>query len=273
MIGSVAELWRYPVKSMMGERLQEVNVTERGCVGDRAYALVDRETGKVGTAKNPRKWPDLFECHASFVQDPVDGADMPPVEIRLPDGRVTRSDAGDAASIISQALGREVTLEKAAQWSNGRGSAHSEAYWPDEVEGLSKTGVTEFTLPKGTFFDGAFFHLLTTATLDELSAHHPAGRFEAPRFRPNMVVNTPSEMTGFIEDGWIGRSIRLGPEVRLRVIRPCSRCVMTTLPQRALPRDLDILRTIVRANDAHLGVYATVERPGIVRMDDRLSFD
>src|SRR5947209_14354581 len=108
---SVVSLWRYPVKSMMGEELNATEVTERGLLGDRAYALVDRADGKVATAKNPRKWPRLFECRATFIEPARAAAKVPPVRIALPDGTTVTSDQGDLNQILSQALNREVTLD------------------------------------------------------------------------------------------------------------------------------------------------------------------
>jgi uncharacterized protein YcbX len=67
-VGSVVSLWQYPVKSMMGEELNATVVTDRGLLGDRAYALVDHSDGKVATAKNPRKWPRLFDFRATFIE-------------------------------------------------------------------------------------------------------------------------------------------------------------------------------------------------------------
>src|SRR6266850_4060784 len=111
--GSVASLWRYPVKSMQGEELTASEVTERGLLGDRAYALVDRSDGKAATAKNPRKWPHLFDFRASFVEPPRAGAELPPVRIVLPDGSTIRSDQRDLNQILSKALNREVTFRSA----------------------------------------------------------------------------------------------------------------------------------------------------------------
>src|SRR5437867_12060646 len=92
-LGSIGSLWRYPVKSMTGEELNAVEVTERGLRGDRAYALVDRADGKVASAKNPRKWPSLFDFRATFIEPPSRGANLPPVRIVLPDGStVSRSE-------------------------------------------------------------------------------------------------------------------------------------------------------------------------------------
>ena len=137
------------------------------------------------------------------------------------------------------------------------------------MEGLGfREAVTDFALPVGTFFDCTPVHLLTTATLDHLRELYPPGRFEVPRFRPNIVVQTIGDMKGFVEDTWIGHTLAIGDEVRLGITGPCSRCVMTTLPQGDLPNDPDILRTVAKHNQVHVGVYATVLQGGIIRRDD-----
>src|SRR5262249_25651578 len=106
-------------------------------------------------------------------------------------------------------------------------------------------------------------------TLDRLHALYPEGRFEAPRFRPNIVVAADADEQGFVENGWIGRTLAIGDDVRLRIIGPCGRCVMTTLAQGDLPKDPGILRTAAQSNEANVGVYADVERGGTVcRGDD-----
>ena len=92
-VGSVAELWRFPVKSMLGERLDRVDLTERGVFGDRAYALVDVDTGKVVSAKSLRVFPDLLGCRAAFVEAPQLGRDLPPVRITFYDGPSLISDS------------------------------------------------------------------------------------------------------------------------------------------------------------------------------------
>src|SRR5437763_538456 len=112
-LGSVVSLWRYPVKSMMGEELNAAVVTERGLLGDRAYALVDSSDGKVASAKNPRKWPRLFDFRAAFVDTPRPGAKVPPVRVTLPDGAAVTGEQGDVNQVLSRALGREVTLDAA----------------------------------------------------------------------------------------------------------------------------------------------------------------
>lgn len=266
--GSVAALWRYPVKSMQGEEVNATFVTERGLFGDRAYALLDAADGKTVTAKNPKKWPTMFAFRAAFAEPVAGPSDVPPVWITLPDGAMLDSRRADLDATLSQALGRAVTFE-----SQPPDVPHLDEYWPDEgdVPGLphSDTVTDENTL-EGTFFDLAIIHVLSTATIDRLREIYPAGRWEARRFRPNIIVNTPPEQTGFVENGWIGKTLAFGDEVRLEITGPCPRCVMTTLPQADLPKDPGILRAAVQHNDGGVGVYARVVQGGTIRRGDTI---
>ena len=267
-LGSVVSLWRYPVKSMMGEELNATEVTDRGLLGDRAYAVVDTSDGKAATVKNPRKWPRLFDFRATFVEPARPAAKLPPVRIALPDGTTVTSDQDDLNQILSKALNRRVTF-RAGQ----RGAVNAEEYWPD-MEGLDhRDTVTDFTLPEGTFFDVAMVHLLTTATLDRLRELYPEGRFEVRRFRPNIVVKPASGEKGFAENAWVGHTLAIGTAVRLNIISPCGRCVMTTLAQGDLPRDPGILRTAAQHNQLNVGVYAAVVRGGTIRRGDSVRLE
>ncbi len=259
--GSVVSLWRYPVKSMLGEELNAAEVGERGVVGDRAYALVDRETGKVASAKNPRKWPSLFEFRASYAEPPGRSGSLPPVRIEFPDGRILSSGAEHLDRAFSEEVGREVVLASSAPET-----PVLEEYWPD-IEGLAlRETTTDEVMPPGTFFDLALVHVLTTATIDRLRELYPEGRFEVRRFRPNVVVAVGEK--GFVENDWIGRTLAIGDEVRLSITGPCPRCVMTTLAQGDLPKDPGILRTAAKWNEANVGVYASVLQGGTVRRGD-----
>ena len=278
--GTVLSLWRYPVKSMMGEELSEAYVQGQGVLGDRAYALLDSETGKAASAKNPGKWPTLFNFHATFLER-LRGAKMPPVEITLPNGATVTSEQPGIDEILSTALNRKVALAMAdkgqvagvqspmpAEWTG-----QAEEYWPD-IDGRDhKDTVTDFTLPAGTFFDGATMHLVTTATLERLRELYPQGRFEAPRFRPNVVVATAAGEKGFVEQAWISHTVAIGNQVRLRITGPCARCVMTTLAQGDLPKDSGILRTAVQHSHGHVGVYAAVVQGGTISPGDRVRLD
>lgn len=264
--GSVVALWRYPVKSMMGEELNSCELTHRGVVGDRAYALVDPTNGKVVSAKNPRKWGNLFGFRASYETPPQLGKPVPPVTIALPDGFTLSSEEDHVDKTLTEALGRDVTLETAAPEKPSL-----EEYWPDIEDLDHRDTVTDEAMPTGTFFDLAVLHLLTTATLDRLRELYPEGRFETRRFRPNIVVEASSSENAFVENDWIGQSISIGEEVQLAITEACPRCVMTTLPQGDLPRDRGILRTAAKHNDVHVGVYAAVIQGGMIRSGDKVT--
>ena len=266
--GSVVALWRYPVKSMIGEELNSSEITDRGLLGDRQFAVVDRATGKVGGAKNPRRWGNFFDYRAAYVEAPKSGERIPTVRITLPGGDVVTNDRADVDQVLSRAFGRDVAFVEAGPGQTTSGVA--EEYWPD-LEGLAhRDTVTDFEMPAGTFFDLAVVHLVTTSTIDRLQELYPQGRFEARRFRPNIVVATGSEDPGFVENDWIGRTVMVGEAVRLAITKPCQRCVMITLPQGDLPKDSGILRTAAQHNGVNVGVYASVVDGGTIRRGDRV---
>jgi uncharacterized protein YcbX len=241
-------------------------VTERGLLGDRQFAIVDRATGKVGGAKNPRKWGNFFDFRASYAEAPKLGGRISPVRITLPDGEVVSNDRADLEQILSRAFGRAIAFVEARAEQMASGVA--EEYWPDMAGLEHRDTVTDFEMPAGTFFDIAVVHLLTTSTIDRLRELYPPGRFEARRFRPNIVVSTGSEDPGFMENDWIGRTVVIGDTVRLAITEPCPRCVMITLPQGDLPKDSGILRTAAQHNAVNVGVYASVVHGGTICRDD-----
>jgi uncharacterized protein len=253
----------------MGEELNAAEVTDRGLVGDRQFAVLDASTGKVAGAKNPRKWGNFFDFRAAYVAPPKPGSELPRVRLTLPDGAVVTSEEPDLAQTLSRALGREVLFARAQGAAESSSAATAEEYWPD-TEGLDyRDTVTDWDLPPGTFFDLAVVHVLTTATLDRLRELYPQGRFEVRRFRPNIVV--ASEGVGFVENEWVGHTLAIGDEVRLQITGPCPRCVMTTLAQGDLPKDPGILRAAAQSNKANVGVYADVISEGVVRRGDAVT--
>jgi MOSC domain-containing protein len=263
-LGHLLSIHRYPVKSMLGEELNASAVGTKGLHGDRQFALSDPATGKVASAKNPAKWPGLFNFRAAY-QGAVNGGPFPPVRITFPDGSDWVSGDPQLDDALSVAVGRAVRLLGAAP---PRGTL--EEYWPD-VEGLSRRDeVTEEAMPAETFFDCAAVHLLTTATLAELRRLYPEGQIETRRFRPNLVIGTPPEISGFAEGGWTDQIVLIGEQVKLKVTGPCSRCVMTTLAQGDLPRDTGVLRTAAKHNQAQVGAYASVLQGGTVRRGDQV---
>ena len=287
VVGSVAELWRFPVKSMRGERLEQVELTERGFVGDRAYAIIDSDTGKVVSAKSVRLFPDLLGCRAAFVEPPRSGHEMPPVRIALPDGTSVISDSSDVDRVLSACFRRDVTLARAApddftidQYHPDIEDVDPAGYRDTVVE--QKLGSAFFAdagvaspVPVGSFFDLFPMSVLTTSTLEQLNQFRPESRFDNRRFRMNVIVGTTE--AGFIENDWIGHKLTIGDAVRLNVALADPRCVMTTLAQDELPMDTDVLRTLTRHNRLQVGdagqypcagVYAVVEAPGTMRTGD-----
>ncbi len=263
VVGSVVSLYRYPVKSMLGEELNASEVTERGILGDRVYALVETSSGKVVSAKSPRKWAKLFEFRAALAETPRPGEQIPPVRITLHDGTIVSSEQSDLNDIVSRALGREVTFATTVPEDPA-----FEYYIPD-MEGLKHRGETiDQSMPPGLFFDRSVIHLLTTATLERFRELYPQGRWEVRRFRPNIVVEVASGEIDFVENAWVGQTLAIGDDVRLTVTEPCLRCVMTTLPQADLPKDPGILRATAQHNEAIAGIRANVLRDGKIRRGD-----
>src|SRR5829696_8327998 len=259
---------------MLGEELNSSYVTERGLVGDRSYALIDQETGKVASAKNPRKWRKLFDFRAAFIEDPPKVVEnIPPVRITFPDGtQIFSSDQEDIDHSLSSVLGREVRLIRA----NLEKPSYEE-YWPD-IEGLAqRDNVTDEAMPPQTFFDIAVIHIFTTSTINRLRELYPEGRFEVRRFRPNIVIESAAssgeKKKDFIENLWVGKKLMIGEDILLKIIGPCTRYVMITLPQGDLPKDLGILRTVAKYNQVHVGVYASVHRSGTIRRGDKVQLE
>jgi uncharacterized protein len=268
--GKVVSLWRYPVKSMLGEELNSSYITERGLVGDRVYAVIDKQTSKVASAKNPRKWGKLFDFRSLFIDQPQVVENIPPVRITLPDGNNISSDQDDIDSSLSKVFDREVSLIKASSFEK----PSYEEYWPD-IDGLAqRKKVTDEAMPSKTFFDIAVIHLLTTSTINRLRELYPEGRFEVRRFRPNIVIDSESgEKNDFIENSWVGKKITLGEDIVITVTGPCTRCVMISLPQGDLPQDLGILRTVARYNQVNVGVYASVHHGGTIHRGDPIRLE
>lgn len=284
--GTITELWRYPVKSMQGERVTESEVTEGGLVGDRSYAVVDVETGRVCSAKHPRLWGGLLHCQSRYLVAPG-GSTPSPVAIRLPDGSETGSEDPEVDARLSAFVGRPVRLATIAPEGNSYLAVWPEGAMPDEylaqvaVPGEEAEGnLTELAnavaAPPGTFFDVAALHLVTLATLHRLGELQPESRFEVARFRPNVVLD--GEVAPFAENDWTGRSVALGAEVAASVLLPTMRCIMTTLSQGDLPRDNETLRTVSRHNRIEIpglgrwscaGAYASVTTSGSVAIGDQ----
>jgi len=275
---------------MGGECPDESECTTHGLVGDRAYALIDVETGKVASAKSVRLFPELLNCRASFVAQPRSDCEAPAVRIDLPDGVSVTSDSSAADGVLTAFFGREVKLARAAPEDFTIDQYHPDVEDADpagrrDTVVEQKLGSAFFDeagmpspVPIGSFFDLFPLTVLTTSTLRRLSEAQPDSDFDERRFRMNLVVETAE--AGFVENDWVGRELSVGGSTRLSVALPDPRCVMTTLAQDDLPRDTEVLRTMVGHNRIQVGdvgrfpcagVYAVVMKSGIVRTGDSVS--
>jgi uncharacterized protein YcbX len=299
-VGRVREIWRYPVKSMAGERLESSHVGSRGLWGDRGWAIRDEETGEIHSAK---RHPILMQCSAVYREAP--GADnIPHVDITLPDGATVSSDSPSVSQRLSELMGRRVVLRplqpaadtayyrrrepgsallgrlweyrparRLLQWAIFRGRAASEmreVFGREPEEPLPDfssvpAAAFEFYTPPGTYFDLFPIHVLTTSTLQLMSRLNPAADWDARRFRPNVLVDTASITS--VENDWVGRAVRIGGFVVKGEV-PTIRCAMPMHAQADLPRDPTVLRTIVREANQCLGLYASVVEPGRVGIGD-----
>lgn len=262
---------RFPVKSMLGERLDELEFTRGGALGDRAYALREIATGRIISAK---KWAKMFEFQAAY-EAPSGTGTLGPIRITLPSGAAIDAEDPDASAILSCALGCKVTIERAKIGEHLRAGINPARVFGDVpvdemLPGLSADILPDnFGLAQGTFFDSATVHVLASGTLDHL--HRLCGedsRMDPRRFRPNIYVETVTGTESFIEDQWLEGTLEVGEALRIVSMMPALRCVMTTLKQTDLEGDLRILRTAAFHHKANVGVFASIETPGKVRVGD-----
>ena len=250
MNGRVVECWRYPVKSMQGERLSEVTIGSAGVEGDRAYGLVDRQTGRLLSAKSVR---DLL-----FAR--VEGG-----AIVLPDDRAVALDAPEAADRLSGWLGRQVRL---AQPVEGERRSFQMTFDPP-IDGAE---YVDIPAPPGSFLDFSPIHLVTTATLAGCRAERPDLDWDVRRFRPSLVIEVDGP--AFVENDWAGDSLRLGAEVELKILGPTVRCAMPLRAQPGLERQAELFAALSALNARfpnHLGASAEVRTPGRLATGDTVS--
>lgn len=232
----IEEIWRFPVKSVGGERLPSADVTDVGIAGDRAWGLVDLESGLVLTG---RRQPELLMASARSH-----GAE---VAITLPDGTETADD-----SVLSQWLGKDVALRPAD--SNSTGTYEIQLDFETEVgEWFQWNG------PEGSFHDSSRISLVSTLTMRD---------WDRRRFRTNLVLDGATADSN--EDHLVGTSLQVG-SAQLNITKQIDRCIMVTRPQPdGVDRDLDVLRTINAERATFLAVGALVSAPGTIAVGDQV---
>jgi uncharacterized protein len=274
MLGTVARLRRYPVKSMLGEDVDASTVSRHGLAADRRLALVSRRTGKIASAKYPRLWRDLLTLSAAADDTARYGA----VRITLPEGKAVWSTDPDVDEALSALLGEPVMLTAVPPLGASLDRAIPEAVLREGVTAEVPAEIMEIGTgpPPTTFVDFAPVHLLTTSTLDRIAELSPYGKAAPERYRPNVVIR--STVPGFTENDWLGRNLRIGDELVLAVIARTPRCAVPTLAHGGLRRDAEALRVLARHNRVQpvelsdpepcAGVYAEVLAPGRIRVGD-----
>lgn len=251
-VGVVKELWRYPVKSMRGEQLASAYIGDGGVTADRLFGVRDRVTGRIVSAKRAAA---LLGCRARYVEDDV--------EVEVPDGTRLRGRGPKVDALLSDLLGRDVLLARA--------SGADRALIETGESSTSDAGPSsEFPAPPGTFFDSAQMHLITTSSLRRIRDLDSDSTYDRRRFRPNVVVDTVSQLEGFVEAEWVKHRLALGSDARVSVDRACGRCVMTTHAQDELDKEPAVLRTVATLNDNKLGVLGSVVSPGSVSVGDEV---
>ena len=269
-VGRVSELWRYPVKSMLGERRDQMPITARGALGDRAWALRETASGRIASAK---RFPQLLAFQARYEVEPTFAAPGR-ILISLPDGRTIRPDDPDASAIISDLLGHSVRLENQPASDEKTGIDRATVFGDVPVQQMKADWTPEtmpdyFQLMSGTFFEIGAVFLLASGSVEHLrKLQGGTAQIDRRRFRPNIYIESDAEWDGFVEDSWIGGALNVGGAVRVDGFQPTVWCVTSTLAQQELPRDLSILRTVAQHHRGCLGVYATVTKSGSLMVGD-----
>jgi uncharacterized protein len=269
-VGTVCELWCYPVKSMLGTTLGEVAVTPSGFLGDRAWALRDPDSGRIASAN---KFPRLLEFRATYEVDPTPESPGR-VRIETPGGEAVYPDEPGASRVISELVGRDLRLENQAR-EDEKTTIDRETVFGDVPVHEMKPDWTPETMPdyfqlmKNTFFEiGSVFVLASGSVEHLLELQGGTALMDRRRFRPNFFVDTSPESGRFVEDDWLGGALAIGSDLILDDFQPTLWCVTATLAQEDLPRDLSILRTTAKNHKGCLGVYASVRSPGVARVGD-----
>jgi MOSC domain-containing protein len=264
----VGSLYRYPVKSMLGEAVDAIAVDEQGVENDRRLALIDQETGRVASAKQARLWRRLLTCSATV--------DSGRVSIRLPDGEQMSADADEVDARLSELLDRRVRLARSRPAGASVERADPEQVLEFGLDAVVDAPILELAeaTPGTSFTDYAPVHVITTATLERIGT-------EVERYRPNLVIATPPGFPAYAENDWTGRTLVVG-EVRLRGIGPTPRCVIPTLEHGSLTRDAGALRTPAAENRVPAldmgvlpcaGAYLEVVSGGTIRSGDRVELE
>lgn len=234
ILGTVRELWRYPVSSVAGERLDTATLAETGVERDRLWGLFDAE-GAVAAPEGERRWRPVPSLRARLAGDTIE-------------------------------VGRGETwheLPSTAADAEASGHLGFAVRFAPFLPGIAAEQ------PGAPRYARSPLHILTTASLDKLRELVRDAIIDTPRFRPNIVIETCKEHAGFVEQDLIGRTISIGA-ARMEITEPCARCAFTALGLPGLPFDKDVLHAIARHGGGGFGILAKVLEPATISLEDEV---
>lgn len=279
----MSQLWRYPVKSMIGEQVDSIEISSSGVIGDRVWATRDLERGGIRGAK---KIPLLMQCASRLLDDGH-------VAITTPDGAITTTRADDANHVLSTALGHRVELEALRPAAD---SEHFRRGAPDlddpmqelrnlfgriDDEPIPNLGafprdlmvtLAEYESPPGTYYDMFPLMLMSEQSITHLERALPNSSIDVRRFRPSIVIDSPSHNDDdhLPELSWVGQSATIGT-ANIEFVIGCPRCVMVTRAVNgSIHDDREVLRYVVRELNQDVGIYANVVQPGVISVGDEV---
>jgi len=232
--GTVTQLWRWPVKSMAGERVDGLRVDGRGAGGDRTHAVLHDHKGEVKPL-TAREAPRLLAWHARYpfnLNGGLDPARPPFAIVTAPDGRSYRWGDPRLRYALTTDLGRDVHLKR-------------------DVDGIQDVPRTLLVT----------FEATLSALGEEL--HGPV---DLRRFRPNLHLDI--DAPGWAELDWEGRELAFAGGVRLRLLHPCERCAIPTRDPETHEKWPELLRHLAREHETLFGINARAVAPATVRVGD-----
>lgn len=285
-VGTVKELWRYPVKSMAGEVVPKANIEKLGMVGDRCWAIRDEDAGELSSV---RKLPKLLMCTPQYQAEPTagqTGGQLPDVSITLPDGTRFNSHDADKDEHLCSYLGKNVSLQAMQPRSDWRfyklttpnGEAAMKKQFATKtlpnmasISWLKMLELAIFATPLGRFYDAYPLHILSSNSLQNLRSFSPEADFNAQRFRPNLYIESAECRDNFDEFDWVGGRLYIGDTI-IKCESRTVRCLMPAQPQPDFGKDAAVLRTIEKHTARHAGINATVIKSGTIKIGDKVEW-
>lgn len=279
-IGSIQEIWRYPVKGMAGEQVSHCAIDQNGLAGDRHYAVRDTARNEIQSCKFR---PQLLRCIAQYADQQAEAGEAK-LQITFPDGSRLAGDSAELACKLSALLGHASSLEAL---SSVRGMDAFRRYQADPQSLLKELNATfarepgeagpDFSKPSEDFLNfvtlpGSYFlvsplHILSSASMAHCKNLLPAADWDIRRFRPNLVIDTLAQYSGLVEQQWLDKKLHIGP-----IVIDCNstaiRCGAVTREQQGLPFDKSILRSIVKETEQNLGIYGEISGQGCLSVGD-----